>query len=232
MDTNVNLSAPIGVLAFLGACFVALLLFAVLAYAVTTRRGWLAKRVLQLAAASAAIYFGLLIVFSLVSSERVLALGHEKHFCEIDCHLAYAVADVQKTRTVGNEPNQQSAQGMFYVITLKVRFDETTISPTRGSGLLYPNSRALAVTDDQGRKYEVSMEGQKALENVEGKQTELTTPLRPGEFYLTKLVFDLPADARGARLLVNESDLPTHFIIGHENSPLHKKTEFTLEARE
>jgi hypothetical protein len=56
----------------------------------------------------------------------------------------------------------------------------------------------------------------------------LDTPLRPGESYTTELVFDLPTGARDARLLVNESDLPTRFIIGHENSPLHKKTEFKL----
>ena len=232
MDTNVNLAAPVGVLAFLGACFAALLLFSVLAFAVTTRRGWLAKRVLQLALMCAGVYFGLLLAFSLASSERVLALGQEKHFCEVDCHLAYSVMDVRKTKTLGNQPNPTTAQGMFYVVTLKVRFDETTISPTRGNGLLYPNSRVLAVMDDQGRKYEMSVEGQKALEMVEGKQTSIQTPLRPGEFYLTRLVFDLPADATGARLLINEGDLPTHFIIGHENSPLHKKTEFRLEARE
>ncbi|HYH86237.1 MAG TPA: hypothetical protein VEX60_12350 [Pyrinomonadaceae bacterium] len=36
------------------------------------------------------------------------------------------------------------------------------------------------------------------------------------------------ADARSPVLLINESDLLTRFIIGHENSPLHKKTEFRL----
>ncbi len=63
----------------------------------------------------------------------------------------------------------------------------------------------------------------------EAKQIPLSTPLRPGEFYVTKLVFDLPADATNPQLLINEADLPTHFIIGHENSPLHKKTRFKLE---
>jgi len=45
---------------------------------------------------------------------------------------------------------------------------------------------------------------------------------------MTELVFDLPAHALSPILLINESDLPTRFIIGHENSPLHKKTEFKL----
>ena len=33
-------------------------------------------------------------------------------------------------------------------------------------------------------------------------------------------------------LLLNESDWVTHFIIGHENSPLHKKTLFRVDAPE
>lgn len=29
-------------------------------------------------------------------------------------------------------------------------------------------------------------------------------------------------------LLINEGEWETHFVIGHENSPLHKKTRFQL----
>ncbi len=151
METNVNLAAPLGVLAFLGACLLALLLFSVLAYAVNTRKSWLAKRVLRLALFCAVVYFGVMLAFSLVSHEKVLAFGEEKHFCEVDCHLGYSVTDVHKAKTLGVESNQRSAEGMFYVVTLKVRFDETTISPTRGSGLLYPNRRSVTVMDDEGR---------------------------------------------------------------------------------
>ena len=38
----------------------------------------------------------------------------------------------------------------------------------------------------------------------------------------------LPEGAPGAVLLVKESSPETRFIIGHENSPLHGKTEFGL----
>lgn len=40
--------------------------------------------------------------------------------------------------------------------------------------------------------------------------------------------FSNSGNARSPVLLINESDLPTRFIIGHENSPLHKKTESRL----
>ena len=35
----------------------------------------------------------------------------------------------------------------------------------------------------------------------------------------------------GDVLLLNESSLPTRFIIGHENSLLHRRTKFRIEPR-
>jgi len=54
--------------------------------------------------------------------------------------------------------------------------------------------------------------------------------LRPGESYITELVFDVPKSARGLRLLLIEDDPETRFVIGHENSLLHKKIYFDVEA--
>jgi hypothetical protein len=103
-------------------------------------------------------------------------------------------------------------------VTIKTRFDETTISPSRGNGLLYPNARELTLYDDKGNAY--------APQSQSG--TPFTTPLRPGESYTTDVLFNLPASAKQAKLLINEADWITHVVIGHENSPLHKKTEFQL----
>jgi hypothetical protein len=173
-------------------------------------------------------YAGLLLVFSLASTEQVLARGAEKHFCEIDCHLAYSIKDVRQTKTLGAQAQQVTANGVFYIVTVKTRFDEQTISPTRGNVPLTPNSRVATVLDADGREYQPSPAGQRALELMEGAGMPFTTPLRPGESYTTDLVFDLPTDVRAPRLLIHEGETVTHFIIGHENSPLHKKTEFQL----
>jgi hypothetical protein len=70
------------------------------------------------------------------------------------------------------------------------------------------------------------------LELTTGTGMPFTTPLRPGQSYTTALVFDLPVDVREPRLLIHEGESITHFIIGHENSPLHKKTAFQLTAPE
>jgi hypothetical protein len=176
----------------------------------------------------AAGYFVVLLAFSLASGERVLARGEEKYFCEIDCHLAYSVADVRRAKTLGAGASQATARGEFLVVTLKTRFDETTVNSQRGNAPLTPNPRRATVFDAEGHAYEPLEEGRRALASERGTGMSLDTPLRPGESYTTELVFDLPEGTRAARLLLNESSPETRFIIGHENSLLHKKTEFGL----
>ncbi|HYY43290.1 MAG TPA: hypothetical protein VE775_11205 [Pyrinomonadaceae bacterium] len=230
MNTNVNLEAAVGVLGLLGAgCLLFAATLVVLFLLVRGRRA-AAGNVLLGAFGLVVAYAGLLVVFSVASAERVLARGAEKHFCEIDCHLAYSVGDVRQTKTLGPAAQPTTAQGVFYVVTVKTRFDEQTMAPTRGQQTLTPNSRVVTVLDEQGREYAVAPAGQRALELTEGTGMPFTTPLRPGESYTTELVFDLPADVRAPRLLMREGETVTHFIIGHENSPLHKKTAFALPA--
>lgn len=228
MFTNVNLAAPIGAMAFLGT---GLLFFtAGMIFLYTVMKGELlgSKVVVGLVTLLATIYVGFLLLYSFKSTETVLARGQEKHFCEIDCHLAYSVVDVRQSKTLGSGPNQSTANGLYNIVTIKTRFDEDTISPNRGDSSLTPNSRLARVVDANGRKYEPSESGTKALGQTEDPGTPLTLPLRPGETYTTKLVFDLPVDVSKPTLLLNEDGWLTQFIIGHENSPLHKKTLFQL----
>lgn len=228
MNTNVNFAAPLGVLAFLGTALLIAAIGAFLIYSLAVRRVGRARMVAVAIVVVAGFYLGLILIFAFASSDKVLARGGEKHFCEIDCHLAYSVIETRQAKSIGNAPNPATANGMFTAVTIKTRFDETTISPNRGNGLLYPNSRVLTVIDDQGRRYSPSLEGQRALESSGGAGTSLVTPLQPGEYYTTTVVFDLPSDAKSSTLLINEGEWITHLVIGHENSPLHKKTRFQL----
>lgn len=228
MYTNVNLAAPVGALAFLGTGFLLFVVGLALIYSAIRKKFWLTKFAIMTIALVTGLYLVILLIFSFASSEKVLARGEEKHFCEIDCHLAYSVTDVRETKTLGDASNQVTAAGVFRVVTIKTRFDKNTISAHRGNGLLYPNSRVVTVSDENENQYFPSAEAQRVIENSQAAGTAMTIPLRPGESYSTTLVFDLPADIKSPNLLIREGESLTHFVIGHENSPLHKKTRFQV----
>ncbi len=228
MYTNVNLAAPIGALLFLGTAFLIACLLLLLIFCVITKRFSLTKFSALAIVVVAALYLSLLLLFSWTSVEKGLARGEEKHFCEIDCHLAYSVLDSHPTKTLGTTPNQLTAAGLFRVITIKTRFDEKTISSTRGNALLYPNSRVLVVVDDNGKQFFPSIDAERLLQRSNQAGMPFTMPLRPGENYQTTIVFDLPADIQSPTLLIHEGEPQTRFVIGHENSLLHKQTRFQI----
>jgi hypothetical protein len=234
MYTNVNLAAPLGALALLGTGLLLLVASFVLGYSLISRKFGLTKFAAMTIALIAGLYLVVLLIFSFASSEKVLARGEEKHFCEIDCHLAYSVTDVQEPKALAEvthrpiAPRSADTAGLFRVVTIKTRFDETTIGPNRGDGLLYPNSRVVSVVDESGKEYFPATQAQRVLEDSQAAGTAMTVPLRPGESYSTTLVFDLPPNIRKPTLLIREGDSITHFVIGHENSFFHKKTRFQI----
>jgi hypothetical protein len=228
MYTNVNLAAPVGALAFLGTGLLLFVAGLTLVYSVANKRFWLSKFAASVIVAIVVLYLAVLLIFSFASGEKVLAHSEEKYFCEIDCHLAYSVADVRETNTLGEGPDQITSAGVFGVVTITTRFDENTIGAHRGNSLLYPNSRVVTVSDEQGNEYFPSTAAQAVLDKSHAAGTVMTIPLRPGEAYSTVLVFDLPADIKSPTLFIREGELVTHLVIGHENSPFHKKTKFRI----
>ena len=228
MYTNVNLAAALGAFALLGTGFLLLTAGLSLGYSIVMKKSRLTKVALVTIVLVAGVYLATVLIYSFASSEKLLARGQEKHFCEIDCHLAYSVTDVHETKVLGEASDQLTAAGMFRVVTVKTRFDEETISRNRGDGLLYPNSRVVTVTDESGNQYFPAAAAQRVLEKSQAAGTAMTIPLRPGESYSTMFAFDLPADIKNPTLLIREGEWVTHAVIGHENSPLHKKTRFQI----
>lgn len=228
MYTNVNLSAPVGVLLFLGTGLLLGAIGLALIYSLVKKNYKLRELAVNLLLVVVGAYLVVLIIFSFASSEKILARGQEKHFCEIDCHLAYSVTEVNERKTLGDAPDQVTAAGTFRVVTIKTRFDETTISRNRGDRLLYPNSRVVTIGDESGKQYFPVADAQGVLEKSHAAGTAMTIPLRPGESYSTTLVFDLPTDIKNPTLLIREGESVTRLVIGHENSPFHKKTKFQI----
>ena len=229
--SDVSPSAPLAVFLFLATglcCF-----FATIALLLFWLRGQkqVAVRILLGTGVLLAGYFAVLLLSALGSHSRLLALGEEKHFCEVDCHLAYSVATAYRLSSLGTGAAQRSAAGDFYVVRLKTRFDETTIGPHRGNGPLAPNSRRISLVDSDGRRYLPSQElGDLATSRREFAQsTPLTQPLRPGQWYSTILVFDVPKRVSHPKLLIQSGDWETTLLIGHENAPLHGKIYLAID---
>lgn len=219
--------APLVVLAFLGTgAGVALTGLSVLGAAIFRRVAllpWIAGLGIVLVLG----YAGVLLAASITSQERILGPGETKYFCEIDCHLAYSVEDVETTPTLGPPLDPLQAKGRYRIVRLKTWFDPSTISPKRGDSPLSPNPRVVYVEDATGERYAPVEAGTRALSASGRKSTPLTTPLRPGESYETLLVFDLPDTAPSPRLYVGVHGMES-FLIGHEDSPLHKKIWFRI----
>jgi hypothetical protein len=218
--------APVVVLLFLGAVFATAVSLLVLLYGAAKRSKLYARIGGGAAVIVVACYVLLLCGVSLASSEKVLPVGGWKYFCEIDCHIGYSVSGVETTGAIGPEMRQKSARGQFVVVRLKVWFDERTISRNRGDGPLTPNRRRVVLEDANGCAYGQFPEREAEL--VRGRS--LGEPLRPGQSFEKNLVFDVPKDAPGLRLLITEDDPETVLIIGHENSLWHRKIYLGLDS--
>ena len=222
--------APFVVLGFLGTTILLFVLLTATLISFFARKRRLARRLASAGLAGAGAYFGLLLVVSFTSREETLAKGDRKSFCEIDCHLAYSLEDISRTKVLGVPPQLVAAGGVFHVVTVKTWFDPGTIAPFRGNAPLTPGPRAVYVVVESGRRYEPSAAGQRALEESRGGSTPLTRPLRPGESYTTRLVFDLPEGTEHPRLFLGDPPGVERLLIGHENSFFHKRVFFALET--
>jgi hypothetical protein len=215
-------TTPLTVLAFLalvggtGAGALAVLV------ALAARNSLLARRLALVTAAGWSAYASLLLTASVTSRTRLLDLNEEKHICEVDCHTAYAVTAVRRGATLASGPAHTAPQRTTYVVTLRVRFDERTITPRRPVMPLLPGARAIRLIDRDGTAYPPSPEAFAALRKC----------LLPGESYTADLVFDVPADVREPRLYIGADPfLPIDaLLIGYENSLFHRKTTFRLDA--
>jgi hypothetical protein len=248
---NGTLPMLLAVLALLGTVGLVTLALAVAAWSRVKGRRDLFRRAGMLGAALVGTYAVALIGGGLASHEQVLPAGTEKVFCELDCHLAHVVTDVQG---LGNKatgrPGDQATR--TWSVTLRTRFDETTISSRRPLDLpLAPAPRRVALVGSDGRRYEADRRtGVRAdMEKADGRTNgqadradttdgadrngsspRLDRPLKPGESYQTVLRFELPAGVTPTRLYLTD-DIPiSPFLIGHERSPWHAPVYLALPS--
>ena len=223
MYTNGNFEAHMAALCFLGTFGLTILLVVATVVLFFTRRAWVRYSLLAIAVLLGG-YAAVLAFFSFASFDRIVKRGDEKFYCGMDCHIAYSVRNVERTKIIGDA----TANGEFYVITVRSHFDERTIAPWRGDSPLRPDPPTLTLVDGSGHSYPVSDAGRRAWEAAHGGQHSLFDGLRPGESFETTWVFDVPTDAQRLRMLASWNGFPSYVLIGDEASPKHAKTYFAL----
>jgi hypothetical protein len=205
--------------------------FTVAVCLLTAIGGALARRKpLALLAGGAAVsiaagYACVLLGVGWLSGEKTLGRGQWKYFCEADCHIAYSIESVAISEAGGGEQSPSPSRNEQVAVILKTWFDENSIAPFRGNGPLTPEARRVVLVDGSGSEYLPVPETALA---PGARSTPMTQPLRPGESYTTRFVFEVPRGARNLRLLVTDVDPASRFIIDHENSPLHGKILLSL----
>jgi hypothetical protein len=218
---------------FPGVLLLAVTLFGVVASAIVVflaaRRGRTsaARSITAIAAAWLATYVALLVITSLVSGERTLALGETKRFCGfyLDCHLGVAVDRVDTTTQIGEGSHTLEAGGTFYVVTVRVSSDARRVP-------LELNQPRAVLVDAEGYRYERVPDAEQRLAGA-GAPIHLDEWVGPGQSYTRRLVFDVPRGAREPRLHVTEGSPIERAmelaIIGDEDALLHAPTLHALQ---
>ncbi len=200
---------------------------ALVLYAMRTDRMNLAKHVGMFALGWAALYLVVLAGASLTSQEKVLDLKERKAFCGfyLDCHLGVSVEEAQRVTHLGEGTDQVQADGVFYLITVRVNNDGMQ------ARLPLRNPKATLI-DAYGVTYTRSLEAEQALAEAEGVPLAFARSVSAGHSYTKTIIFDVPSAVRAPKLFVTQGmgldRFIERFLIGDEDSLFHRKTVFSI----
>ena len=110
-----------------------------------------------------------------------------------DGDLAFTVNSISTASSVGNSYVAKTAQGIYYIITIKI--------DNNGKDTKTINASDFNVVDSQGRKFDYSNDGQLAMEESTGTTDLFLQQVQPGLSVTGKIIFDVPKDATGLKLL-------------------------------
>lgn len=218
---------------FPGVLFLTVTLFGLVAAGIVAvlgaRRGRTraVNSIAAVAVAWIAAYAAVLVVTSLTSHERTLALGETKRFCGfyLDCHMGVAVERVDTASRIGEGSDALLAGGTFYVVTVRVSSDARRVP-------LELNRPRAVLVDAEGYRYERVPDAEQRLSR-DGVPGDLEERVDAGHSFTRRLVFDVPRGVREPRLHMTEGSLIERAvelaIIGDEDALLHAPTLHALE---
>jgi hypothetical protein len=192
------------------------------AIALVTNRSWLLKFTLSAVAVWFLFYGVMLIGFSVFSKENTLSLNEPKAYCGfyLDCHMHTMVTGVHTANAIGD----QSAQGMFYIVNVKVFSDAK--NPNITMRLVTPDA---VVVDGNGTKYWRNKQAESLLPSA---AADLGGDIRSRDIIEKEIVFDLPKGVPNPRLDIRDGYSIDHAIeavlIDDEDSVFHKRNYFKL----
>ena len=191
---------------------------------VFTKKEWLRNFVLGGVAIWFAFYLIALLVFSLTSKEKSLALNEPKEFCGfyLDCHLHTTVTNVRTAKTIGN----QTANGTFLILNVKVFSDAR--NPNIAFRLLEPKAQ---VEDESGRIFSRMTNAENQLPTA---QTQLNQDIKGKEIIEKEIVFDITEPTNKFKLSMTEGYGVDKYVeavlIDDEDSIFHQPTIFKIET--
>ncbi len=147
------------------------------------------------------IYTALLFGFAWFSPQTILNQGQEECFDD----MCFSVTQARFAA---------ATQGSELIVTLQLRNAALRTAEK-------PDHPAAYLVDQQGKTYQPSSTGQQPVWDQQ---------LLSGETQQRTLIFPISAMSSSPFLVVTEGSFPTPLIIGDNNSPFHRKTEFRLFA--
>jgi len=111
--------------------------------------------------------------------------------------LSFTVSNMTKAETLGSSYSMKYAQGVFNIITLTIK--------NVGKETVTIDSSMLKIVDSEGRTFDRSIDGQTAKGLTQGTVDLFLQQVQPGLSVTGDIVFDLPDDVTGLKLLVKGS---------------------------
>jgi len=183
------------------------------------RRQWIrARRVLLALGSFLVLYAAVLLSISLLSPQRVLAMGQNRCFDD----WCLSVEQVIQQPTVGTASTIATAHGTFYLVTVRVSSQARAISQ-RESGI------QVYLLDAKGQRYNPDPRGQQTLDATGQGGLPLDSRLAPGGSFTRTVVFDLPKSSSHLALAIAHGLFPGIIIIGDDQSFFHKPTIIQLQ---
>jgi hypothetical protein len=190
-----------------------------------TKKAWLVKFTVAGVAFWLVFYAVTLVGFSMMSEERVLAIGEAKEYCGfyLDCHMHTEVTSVRTAQQIG----ERQAKGIFYIVGVRVFSDAR--NPNIAFRLLEPNAKVI-VTDDSVIGRDLAAEA--ALPTA---AVDLGADIKGRQTIDKEIVFNVPDDLTNPKLHIAEGygidNVIEAVLIDDEDSVLHRRTYFSLSER-